>query len=127
MTTTPSFESFALIELFGHSKLAGKCSEQNVAGTNFLRVDVPETKNNPAFTRLLNHAAIYAINPITEDVAKAMAERIEAQPITAWDVKEYQKKQNALLIEAQSQQSIDAKSDELEEEEEQYLEREDDN
>lgn len=126
MTTTPSFESFALIELFGHSKLAGKCSEQNVAGTNFLRVDVPETKNNPAFTRLLNHAAIYAINPITEEVAKSMAERIEAQPITAWDVKEYQKKQQALLLESQNRTSIEATSEELEEEEEQYMDRDDD-
>lgn len=123
MTTTQTFESYALIELFGHSKLAGKCSEQSIAGTNMLRVDVPETKNNPAFTRLLNHAAIYAINPITEELAKAMAERIEAQPITAWDVKEYQKKQQGLLMEASSKESIDARSEELEEEEEQYLDR----
>ena len=48
---TEKFDLWCVVELFGHQRISGKCSEQNVAGTNMLRVDVPETKSNQAFTR----------------------------------------------------------------------------
>lgn len=44
---------WAIVELFGHSKIAGEISEQTIAGGPFLRVDVPETERESAFTRLL--------------------------------------------------------------------------
>ena len=107
METTPqTFEAFAIIELFGHSKLAGKCTEQNVAGTNFLRVDVPKTSSNPPYSRLLNHAAIYAINPVTEEVANAYAERLQVAPLTAWDVREHTKMINAQLTGGQKSEGV---------------------
>lgn len=89
METPQNFEAFAIIELFGHNKLAGKCTEQNVAGTNFLRVDVPKTSLHPPYSRLLNHAAIYAINPVTEEVSSAFAEKIQVATLTAWDIREH--------------------------------------
>lgn len=89
-------EMYAIVELFGHQKMAGLCTEQSIAGTNFLRVDVPETKTQPGFTRLLNHQAIYAINPVTKDVADVMAEQIAAKPITAWDIRAVNKKAKQL-------------------------------
>ncbi|MDR2917818.1 MAG: hypothetical protein LBV72_00425 [Tannerella sp.] len=51
------------------------------------RVDVPETTNQPAFTRLLSSGAIYAINPVTEEVAKRLAENFEISPVSTWEVK----------------------------------------
>jgi hypothetical protein len=97
MEITEKFESWAIIELFGHNKLAGKCSEQNIAGANMLRVDVPETDKNPAFTRLLGHAAIYAINPVTEEVATHWAKMLQSAPISAWDVREFMQKNKLAL------------------------------
>ncbi len=91
-----TFEAWALVELFGHNRIAGKCTEQNIAGTNMLRVDVPETKSNPSFTRFLSSGSIYAINPLTEEIARAMAERINAMPIEAWDIRGYQEKLKGL-------------------------------
>ncbi|REC35230.1 hypothetical protein [Parabacteroides distasonis] len=41
------FDLWCVVELFGHSRIAGRCTEQNVAGTNMLRVDVPDTSNQP--------------------------------------------------------------------------------
>ena len=38
----PTFECFALVEIFGHTRIAGKVTEQVIAGTGFVRVDVPE-------------------------------------------------------------------------------------
>jgi hypothetical protein len=92
------FDLWALVELFGYTKIAGKCTEQNIAGTNMLRVDVPETKEQPAFTRFFGSAAIYAINPVDESTARFYAERLEQKPIQAWDVKEMLQKNNKLLL-----------------------------
>jgi len=99
METPEKFNSWAIIELFGHNQIAGKCSEQNIAGTNMLRIDVPETDRNPPFTRLLGHGAIYAINPVTEEVARHWARSLQVSPITSWDVRNFMVKNNLALPE----------------------------
>jgi len=86
------FEIWGIVELFGHQKIAGKLTEQNVAGNNMLRVDVPETAANPPFTRFLNHAAIYAINPTTEEVARMYSEKLQTKPIDSWDIRQFSEK-----------------------------------
>lgn len=113
-----NFEAWAIVELFGHNKIAGKCSEQNVAGTNFLRVDVPSTTMHPLFTRLLNHGAIYAINPVTEEVARAFAERINSAPIEAYDARVFLKNLNDKAAEKR----LDTAT-QIEEDEEEYNDR----
>ena len=93
------FEVFAIVELFGHQKLAGKVAEQSIGAATFIRVDVPETKTQPSFTRLVNPSAIYAINPTTEEVVKARAEQLQSAPIDAWDIRRMQEKLIALVEE----------------------------
>ena len=61
-----TFDLWCIVELFGHTKIAGRCTEQNIAGTNMLRVDVPPTPGQPSFSRLLGSGAIYAIKPVDE-------------------------------------------------------------
>jgi len=78
---------WAIVELLGHQKMAGKLSEQVLGGSSFIRVDVPAFEGSPAFTRLLTDKSIYAINPVTEEVARHMAERIRAQPIQEYDAR----------------------------------------
>lgn len=97
MDNSERFEAWAIVELFGHNQIAGKCSEQNIAGTNFLRVDVPETEAQPPFTRLLGAGAIYAINPVTEDIARHWAKSLQVSPVNAWDINLYIKKQKLAL------------------------------
>lgn len=99
METPVKFDSWAIIELFGHNQIAGKCSEQNIAGTNMLRIDVPETDKNPPFSRLLGHGAIYAINPVTEEVAIHWAKSLQVAPLQAWDVRDYMKKNDLMIPE----------------------------
>ena len=81
MEPQEKFDVWALVELFGHSRIAGRVTERNLGGAAFLQVDVPETEKNPAFTRVLNPSAIYAINPIDETTARNYAERLDAAPI----------------------------------------------
>ncbi|MDD5358393.1 MAG: hypothetical protein PHX80_04550 [Candidatus Nanoarchaeia archaeon] len=96
MQTDQKFELWCVVDLFGHQRLAGLVTEQTIAGAGFIRVDIPETKIQPKFTRLVNPSAIYDINPVTEEVAKIMAEEIQAKPIEVWDIEEVSKKIKAL-------------------------------
>ena len=81
------FEQWAIVELFGHQKIAGLVSEQQLGGASFIRVDVPETSVNPAFTRTLNPSAVYAFNWTTKEVATKYAEQLRAKPVTIFDIK----------------------------------------
>ena len=105
------FEVFAVVELFGHQKVAGKVAEQSIGAATFIRVDVPETKTQPAFTRLLNPSAIYAINPTTEEVAKARAEQLQSAPIEAWDIQKMQQKMIALVEENKKHKTDSSEED----------------
>ncbi len=96
--STQKFELWCVVELFGHQKIAGLCTEQNIAGTNMLRVDVPETEKIPAFTRFLGSSAIYAINPVDEVTARHYAQNLQVQPINAWDIQAIVKKNRDRLL-----------------------------
>lgn len=90
---TQKFDLWCVVELFGHNRISGRCTEQNIAGTNMLRVDVPETKNQPAHTKIFGAGAIYAINPVSEIVARSVAENLNVAPITVWEIRETVKKE----------------------------------
>lgn len=76
------FEGWAIVELFGHKRLAGRVSSQVVAGASLVRIDVPDTPADhrpatQAYTKLHGVAAIYGITPVSEDVARRAAREIE--------------------------------------------------
>ena len=75
------FETWALVELFGHNQLSGKVTTETIAGQEFVRIDVPKTTKVPAFTKYHLPTAIYGLTPVDEDYATRMADRINAQPI----------------------------------------------
>ena len=86
MQETAKFESWGIVELFGHSQIAGKISEATIGGCSFVRVDVPsidqsENAASPwAYTRLFGQGAIYAMNPTSEAVARARAKLCQEPP-----------------------------------------------
>jgi hypothetical protein len=97
-TEQPS--QWAVLELFGHSRIAGRVSEQTIAGATFVRVDVPAVhglRNNwrnganveehysiPEHTRTLGPAAIYSINWLDEAAARIVAAQLLHQPVSAY-------------------------------------------
>ncbi len=95
--TTEKFKTWALVELFGHTRIAGEVSEQTIAGGAMVRIDVPETETSPAFSRIVNVQAIYAINPMTEEMVKSIASQLEIKPIQSWDIREYVEKNRKAL------------------------------
>lgn len=106
------FDLWALVELFGHTRIAGRCTEQNIAGTNMLRIDVPETEGQPAFTKFFGSSAIYAINPVDEVTARHLAEQLDKKPIDSWDIKKFMEKNNQLLLAGSKSNSNSENDDE---------------
>jgi hypothetical protein len=94
---TEQFKTWAMVELFGHTRIAGEVSEQTIAGGAMVRIDVPETEKSPAFTRIVNVNAIYAINPMTEEMVKSIAGQVNVKPIQAWDIRDYIEKNKKAL------------------------------
>lgn len=78
---------WAIIEIMGRQKIAGKISEQTLADKVFLRVDVPAVGDEPAFSQLLSGAAIYRVTPVTESIALAAARQIKKDPIIVYGIK----------------------------------------
>jgi len=82
--TENAFSNYCVVELFGHQKIAGLVTEQVIAGQGFIRVDVPQTKCHPAFTRMFGSGAIYSITPVSEEIAQAAAESIYIEPMQVY-------------------------------------------
>jgi hypothetical protein len=81
----------AVIELFGHTRIAGRVSDFTLGSAVFVRVEVPETKGLKGYTRLINPSAIYALNPCDEESMMAAAKQCSTSPVellVAYDMRE---------------------------------------
>jgi hypothetical protein len=82
---------WAILELFGHKRLAGLVREVTIAGGSFLRVDVPDENGRTEYTRYYNPAAIYSISPTDQPIAVALAQKVKEPPITRYDLTRFTK------------------------------------
>lgn len=78
------FEAWAVVELFGHQRVAGRLSEQAIGGETFLRVDVPASSGHAEYSRLFGKGAIYCINLCDEATARAAAAYVRP-PLKAYE------------------------------------------
>lgn len=78
------FEQWCIVELFGHNIMAGLVSEQVIGGQSFVRVDVPATADQPAFTKFFGSGAIYAMTPTDETTARAAVVGLRQRPIETY-------------------------------------------
>ena len=84
----PKFDHWAIVEIMGHQKYAGRVTEQAIAGSALLRIDIPAGKTQPAFTKLFNVSSVYALTPTTEELATAVAAELSHAPIGIYDLPE---------------------------------------
>jgi hypothetical protein len=82
VSESEKFEGWAIVELFGHQRIAGYVGEQQIAGSGFVRVDVPDVtleggQVKPAYTRYFGPSSIYGISPCDEGIARRAAYSIE--------------------------------------------------
>jgi hypothetical protein len=81
------FEAWGIVDLFGHTRLAGRISEQTIGGETFIRVDVPNGPELDKFhTRLFGKGAIYGMSLTDEAIAREYAKRSTTRPVSAYDV-----------------------------------------
>ncbi|MDB4872000.1 MAG: hypothetical protein JWL97_3004 [Gemmatimonadales bacterium] len=72
MESGQEFDCWAIVEAMGFKKYAGHVTTQEIAGSSFIRVDVPET-STPAFSKLIGAGSIYMITPTDEATARKAA------------------------------------------------------
>lgn len=85
-TDPPAFDQWCILEIMGHQRFAGRVSEITIAGFGMLRLDVPQTPSQPAFTRIFIGASVYAISPVTEETARLLAAKLGQSPISLYDM-----------------------------------------
>lgn len=83
------FEGWAVLELMGHRRIAGKLTEQTggcFAG--LLRIDIPGPGPGEAIvaTQFYSSAAVYCITPTTEEIARAVAAKSQPEPVHEWEL-----------------------------------------
>lgn len=99
MDEKATFDTWGIVELFGHQRIAGKLTEQVVAGATMLRVDVPEcqvrgrqleigkpipVETVPGFTKFYGAGAIYGVTPTDEPTARLAAASLRVEPCERW-------------------------------------------
>jgi hypothetical protein len=79
------FDQWAILELMGHVRLAGRVSEVELFGTKMGRIDVPNASGGFT-TQLFGGASVYRLTPCAEDVARAVAASSQPQPVHRWEL-----------------------------------------
>lgn len=81
---------FAIVEQMGHKRIAGRVTEVVLAGHGFLRIDVPSADDPEKWsaTQFISPASgsIYALTPVSEEVARAVARTAKPEPVHTWEL-----------------------------------------
>lgn len=86
MAENEKFDCWCIVNLFGHQRIAGRVTEQQIGGQAFVRVDVPAVGEKLPFTRMFGAGAIYSIDPVSEAVCRGAAATIRAEPVSVYDM-----------------------------------------
>lgn len=81
-----TFEGWAILELMGHRRLGGHVSEATIAGSSFIRIDVPAPDGQKPATQFYSPSAVYAITPTTEQMARQVAAMAQPRPVERWEL-----------------------------------------
>lgn len=82
--TQEKVEFWGIVELFGHSRIAGLVSETSIGGCSFIRIDVPANDKSPALTKFYGNGAIYSMTVVSEEVVHLFVKHNIPAPINVW-------------------------------------------
>lgn len=77
-------DTWAVVELMGHVRLAGRLSEVERFGGKLARLDVPQADGS-FVTQFFGAAGVYRITFVSEAVARHVAKGTSAAPVQPWD------------------------------------------
>ncbi len=79
------FDEWAIVEVMGHQRYAGRVTEQTIGGAAFIRIDVPVCGNVAAYSKLLSPSAIFSITPTSESIARDAVKHFRSPPLSIFD------------------------------------------
>lgn len=79
-TTPDTFDEWVILELMGHRRLAGRLTEQEIAGKGLLRLQMDDA------TQFYSPAAVYCITPTSEETARAVMAANRPEPVQRWEL-----------------------------------------
>lgn len=86
-TNEESFGEWCVLELMGRRKLAGFVREVTLAGAGLLRIDVYEgDADTAALTQFYPPASLYALTPVTEEIARRFAKAHTQPPVSRYEL-----------------------------------------
>lgn len=69
-TAAPQDFGWVLLELMGHRQRIGMAREEYVGSGKMIRIDIPAGDDGDTVTEFYGTSAVYALRPISEEVAK---------------------------------------------------------
>lgn len=91
-------DTWAIVEMLGHRRLAGRVREVQLAGAGMLRLDIPAAGTDPARTQYISPASLYALHPCGEPTARAAAAQWRPDPVQRWELPGLAKPVDAELV-----------------------------
>lgn len=76
---------WAMVELMGHTRVAGRISEESHFGVALMRCDIP-TGPEDYFTQWYGGPAIFRVTPISEDTARSFTAGNRPQPVRPYEL-----------------------------------------
>lgn len=83
-----TFTGWAIVELMGHRIRAGHVCEVELAGGKMLRIDIPTADGE--VTEFYSTAALYALRPCSEEIARRQAGYDDPRPIRPVEYRNHQ-------------------------------------
>src|SRR5262245_43655089 len=80
------FEGWAILELMGHVRLAGRVTEESHFGVALGRIDIPTLAGDGYTTQYFGGSSIYRLTPTTEAIARSIAQHNQPQPVRSWEL-----------------------------------------
>lgn len=74
---------WAIVELMGHVRVAGRLSEEEKFGAKMGRLDIPQ--GDGFVSQYFGSGSVYRITIVTEDVARHVSKQTTAAPVSPWD------------------------------------------
>jgi hypothetical protein len=84
MSQVENFDSWAIVELMGHVRMAGRLTEEERFGGKMGRLDVP--KDDGFVTTYFTAGSVYRIVPTTEEIARSVASHNQPRPVSLYEL-----------------------------------------
>lgn len=78
------YDGWAILELLGHVRLAGRVTEESHFGAALGRIDIPTIDGYT--TQYFGGGSIYRLTPTTEAIARGVALHNQPMPVRTWEL-----------------------------------------